>query len=53
LHIATSGRAAILPSRVDCALQEFASLDSKEIVRLTAGLAVLSYLFETCEVFEH
>jgi len=35
------------------ALQKFASLGSDEIVQITTGLAVLSYLFQTCEVFEH
>ena len=35
------------------ALQKFASLGSDEIVQMTTGLAVLSYLFQTCEVFEH
>ena len=35
------------------ALQKFASLGSDDMVQMSAGLAVLSYLFHTCEVFEH
>jgi len=35
------------------ALLRFASLGSDDMVQMTTGLAVLSYLFQTCEVFEH
>jgi hypothetical protein len=33
-------------------MREFSSGGSSEFVRQAAGLAVLSYLFESCEVFE-
>lgn len=33
-------------------MQRFAASDSSDFSRMAAGLAVLSYLFESCEVFE-
>jgi hypothetical protein len=33
-------------------MREFASNGQTEFVKQAAGLAVLTYLFETCEIFE-